>query len=218
VRYALWGVGLAIEYAMPVVAQRFHARVPVDPAHVPERFALFTIIVLGESVVAVALGTANTDWRPSSAGTAALGFAVAACLWWVYFDRGIPSGMSSLTGSMQRYSRVHVPLLAALTAVGAGVHMLIQEAASGTVQAGAGWALAGGSALYLACLTVIQRLTDRGVRRGVTVARAFAAAALLALAAAGPALPPVAFTAGAAVALTGLVLYEIRAGLAHPAG
>jgi hypothetical protein len=55
-RYVLWGVGLAIEYAMPVVAQRIHARIPVDPSHVPERFGLFTIIVLGESVVAVALG------------------------------------------------------------------------------------------------------------------------------------------------------------------
>ncbi len=42
VRYVLWGVGLAIEYAMPVVAQRIHARIPVDPSHVPERFALFT--------------------------------------------------------------------------------------------------------------------------------------------------------------------------------
>jgi hypothetical protein len=61
VRYVLWGVGLAIEYAMPVLAQRIHARIPVDPSHVPERFALFTIIVLGESVVAVALGTADQD-------------------------------------------------------------------------------------------------------------------------------------------------------------
>jgi low temperature requirement protein LtrA len=80
-RYVLWGVGLAIEYAMPVLAQRLHHRLPVDPSHVPERFALFTIIVLGESVVAVALGTADEDWRLASAATAALGFAAVACLW-----------------------------------------------------------------------------------------------------------------------------------------
>jgi low temperature requirement protein LtrA len=139
VRYVLWGVGLAIEYAMPVLAQRIHARIPVDPSHVPERFALFTIIVLGESVVAVALGTADQDWRVASAATAALGFVAVACLWWVYFDRGMAGGLSSRTGSMQIYTRIHIPLLAALTAVGAGVHMLIQEAASGEAQAGAAW-------------------------------------------------------------------------------
>ena len=136
-RYAMWGIGLAIEYAMPVVAQRFHARVPVDASHVPERFALFTIIVLGESVVAVALGTSQNDWRLASATTAVAGFVAVACLWWVYFDRGIPAGLSSRTGSMQTYVRVHIPLLAALTAVGAGVHMMIQEAPGGDVDPGA---------------------------------------------------------------------------------
>ena len=132
----LWGVGLAIEYAMPVLAQRIHARIPVDPGHVPERFALFTIIVLGESVVAVALGTADNAWRPASATTAALGFVSVACLWWVYFDRGMAGGLSSRTGSMQIYTRIHIPLLGALTAVGAGVHMLIQEAARATRRRG----------------------------------------------------------------------------------
>jgi hypothetical protein len=88
---------------------------------VPERFALFTIIVLGESVVAVALGTAHNDWRAASATTAALGFVSVACLWWVYLDRSMAGGLSSRTGSMQIYTRIHIPLLGALTAVGAGV-------------------------------------------------------------------------------------------------
>ena len=180
-RYVLWGVGLAIEYAMPVLAQRIHARIPVDPGHVPERFALFTIIVLGESVVAVALGTADNDWRPASATTAALGFVAVACLWWVYFDRGMAGGLSSRTGSMQIYTRIHIPLLGALTAVGAGVHMLIQEAATGDAQAGAAWALDGGAALYLLCLTIAQHVTERGA--DARAARALAGVALVVLAA-----------------------------------
>ena len=130
-RYVLWGVGLAIEYAMPVVAQRIHAGSRWTPATFRSASRLFTIIVLGESVVAVALGTADEDWRVASALTAALGFVSVACLWWVYFDRGMAGGLSSRTGSMQIYTRIHIPLLAALTAVGAGVHMLIQEAATG---------------------------------------------------------------------------------------
>ncbi len=209
VRYVLWGVGLAIEYAMPVVAQRFHSRLPVDPAHVPERFGLFTIIVLGESVVAVALGTAHEDWRLASATTAALGFAAAACLWWVYFGRGMAGGLSSTDGSMQLYTRIHIPLLAGLTAVGAGVHMLIQEASAGGVQAGAAWALDGGAALYLLCLTIAQAVTDRGAPS--RAARALAGVALVAVAALVGLLTPVAVAAASAAALCALVVYEERA-------
>ena len=215
-RYVLWGIGLAIEYAMPVLAQRVHARVPVDPAHVPERFALFTLIVLGESVVAVALGTADTDWRLASATTAALGFVAVACLWWVYFDRGMAGGLSSRDGSMQVYTRIHIPLLAALTAVGAGVHMLIEEAAAGGIDAGAAWALDGGAALYLLCLIVAQGVTDRGA--GAAGARAVAGFALLVLAACVGLLTPVSFVACSAAVLLTLVVYEIRLGLAEQRG
>jgi low temperature requirement protein LtrA len=213
VRYVLWGVGLAIEYAMPVLAQRIHARIPVNPGHVPERFALFTIIVLGESVVAVALGTAHNEWRVASATTAALGFVCVACLWWVYFDRGMAGGLSSRTGSMQIYTRIHIPLLAALTAVGAGVHMLIQEAATGAAQAGAAWALDGGAALYLLCLTTAQHVTERGA--DARAARALTGLALVVLAALVGTLTPVSFVACSAAALLALVVYEIRLGLAE---
>jgi low temperature requirement protein LtrA len=207
--YALWGVGLAIEYAMPVLAQRFHRRIPIDARHVRERFALFTIIVLGESVVAVALGTAESEWRLASAATAAFGFVSVACLWWVYFDMGVDGAFSARPGAAQRYTRIHIPLLAALTAVGAGVHMLIEEP-GGTVPAGAAWALAGGAALYLVCLTLIQGLTDRGLAIGVGRARALAAGALIATPALGRGLGPVAVTACSAATLGALVIYELQ--------
>ena len=208
-RYVLWGIGLTIEYAMPFVAQRFHARVPVDPSHVPERFALFTIIVLGESVVAVTLGEAHNHWRAASAVTAAIGFAAVACLWWVYFGRGIPGGLSSTTGSMQLYSRIHIPLLGALTAVGAGVNMLIAESA-GDVDVGAGWALAGGAALYLLCLTIAQSRTDRPPALETRRLRASALVLLVLLAAIAPLLAPVAFAALATAVLVALIVLEAR--------
>ncbi|MDQ3870647.1 MAG: low temperature requirement protein A, partial [Chloroflexota bacterium] len=57
-RYVLWGIALAWEYSLPTITRRLHSSIPVHASHLPERFALFTIIVLGESIVAVALGTA----------------------------------------------------------------------------------------------------------------------------------------------------------------
>jgi len=211
-RYVIWGVGLMIEYAMPVLAQRLHKRLPVDSGHVPERFALFTIVVLGESVGAVALGTAHNDWRLASASTAALGFVVVACLWWVYFDRGMVGGLSSRTGSLQIYTRIHIPLLGALTAVGAGVHMLIQDAPGGDVEAGAAWALGGGAVLYTLGLTVAQHVSDRDVDAGTRRARGLASGAIVILAALAGVLTPVSFAAGCAGALVALVVSEIRAG------
>ena len=211
-RFALWGIGLAIEYAMPVIAQRLHRQLPVDAAHVPERFALFTMIVLGESVVAVGLGTAQGDWQAGSATTAALGFVAVACLWWIYFDRGAVTGITSAKGSMQTFTRIHIPLLAALTAVGAGVHLLIDEAARGGVDGGAAWAFDGAAAVFLLCVTVAQTLGDRRVP---TRPRAVVGSALVAIAAvsspAGVAATVV--TALSATVLVGLVCVEIRSAL-----
>jgi low temperature requirement protein LtrA len=114
---------------------------------------------------------------------------------------------------MQIYTRIHIPLLGALTAVGAGVNMLIQEAATGDAQAGAAWALDGGAALYLLCLTISQRVTDRGA--DAPAARALSGLALVVLAASVGSLTPVAFVACSAAALVALVVYEIRLGLAE---
>ena len=52
----------------------------------PERIGLFTIIVLGESVFAVVVGTSDTDWNAHALVAAVGGFAVAAAFWWIYFD------------------------------------------------------------------------------------------------------------------------------------
>jgi low temperature requirement protein LtrA len=88
-RFLLWGIGLAADLGVPaLIGPRFVGRVPIHASHIPERFALFTIIVLGESVVAVALGVADSDWKFSSAVGAVLGFLTVACLWWTYFDVG----------------------------------------------------------------------------------------------------------------------------------
>jgi hypothetical protein len=78
-----------------LIGPRFVGRVPLHASHIPERFALFTIIVLGESAVAVALGLADSDWELSSAAGAALGFLAVACLWWTYFiERSDPQRRS----------------------------------------------------------------------------------------------------------------------------
>jgi low temperature requirement protein LtrA len=85
-RYLVWGIALAVDLSLLPLSTRLHGTIPTSASHVPERWGLFTLIVLGESVVAVALGASDADFQLVSAVAAALGCFVVACLWWVYFD------------------------------------------------------------------------------------------------------------------------------------
>ena len=215
-RFVLWGVGLAVDLSLPWLNVRNMAQTPISAGHVAERFGLFTIIVLGESIVAVALGTAESAWRPASATAAAVGFLIAACLWWVYFDAG--------TGSPPRpgfrgvgFAYAHLPLLGALVAVGAGVDLLIEEADAGHLSTGGRWALGGGAAIYLLALTLARLQTLRGVLPSVAGVRLVAAALLAALAVAGADLRPVTFAGILLALLVALVVFEIDRNLGQPA-
>ena len=84
--YVLWGIALTIELLTPIPAWRLLRDAPVHPRHLPERFGLLTLIVLGESVFAVVVGVSEVSWDVGSAVAAAAGFLLAAALWWIYFD------------------------------------------------------------------------------------------------------------------------------------
>ena len=79
----------AIELLVPLWAER-NQPITWHPAHIGERYGLFTIIVLGESVLAATVavqtavdeGTAFGDLLTVAAG----GFLIVASMWWMYFD------------------------------------------------------------------------------------------------------------------------------------
>src|SRR5215210_4821657 len=97
--YGIWALALLVELVTPMLAVRaayrgasYTPRV-FHPEHIPERYGLFTLIVLGESVLAVAAGTAGSGWYPAAVATAIFGFVIAACIWWLYFDYVGSSGL-----------------------------------------------------------------------------------------------------------------------------
>ena len=65
------GVALVVELSAPWVGRRQIARGPIHASHLVERFGLFTLIVLGESVISVAQGVATSaaqgDWTGAMA-------------------------------------------------------------------------------------------------------------------------------------------------------
>jgi low temperature requirement protein LtrA len=84
-RTAVWALSLAIDVAGTLSLGAVND-FKVSPAHFAERYALFVIIALGESIVAIGVG-AEADPRNLTFAIAVLiAFACVAALWWAYFD------------------------------------------------------------------------------------------------------------------------------------
>jgi low temperature requirement protein LtrA len=158
--YVAWGCAMAFELSAPFLAWRQIPRAPIHPRHIPERFGLLTLIVLGESVLAVVLAVSTVSWDAGSAGAAIAGFLVAASLWWVYFDfldeeavsaRGIFGGLT--------YTYVHYFVVVGLAALGAGVKMTILAAGGDQHYDGTAWVVCAGLALTMAGFAVVELVT-----------------------------------------------------------
>ncbi|GAA4077135.1 low temperature requirement protein A [Nonomuraea soli] len=122
VRYPLWAVAVLIDLATPFLARRYQAAIPPQHEHLPERFGLFVVIVLGEVVAAIVLGLKQ---QPEDFPIGLAGIAVAAAFWWAYFSRLNEEvvGRTRLAGQVWVYA--HLPLSLALVAFGVGVEQLI---------------------------------------------------------------------------------------------
>jgi low temperature requirement protein LtrA len=155
--YVLWGCALLVELSAPILGWRQIPRAPIHPRHIPERFGLLTLIVLGESVLGVVVGVSRVSWDLPSAAAAIAGFLAAAALWWIYFDfldeaaasrRGIFGGLV--------YVYMHYFVIVGLTALGAGVKMAILSAGGDHHYDGTAWVLCAGLAMTMLALAAIQ--------------------------------------------------------------
>jgi low temperature requirement protein LtrA len=160
-RFVIWGVALAIDLATPWVVRRQQATVPLDESHLPERFGLFVILVLGESLAAVVAGLSHIGWASSSLIAAILGVLLATLLWWLYFDNAEGSVVRrrNIEGKTWRptgWIYTHLPLAAALAIVGVALDQAILSAGGGQMPPAQRWLLLGGVALALVCLAILQ--------------------------------------------------------------
>ena len=95
-RYLLWAIAVLVSAAGPVLATLRSDKHPLHIEHLPERFALLVILVLGEAVGSAARGVHDASWVPISIGVGVLGFALVAGIWWIYFDITAPSSAREL--------------------------------------------------------------------------------------------------------------------------
>jgi low temperature requirement protein LtrA len=150
-----------------------------------ERFGLLIIIVLGEILTGVVTGLAS---QPISALTLSVGLVAVVVgfgAWWTYFDfAGHRPPRPKTTASMQ-WMLSHLPLTAAVAAMGAAMVSLVDHAHDSRTPVGAGWVLCAGTAVVL-CATMLVSASlqawdsERGLYR--PLARTCAVVAVLCLA------------------------------------
>ncbi|MDX2099567.1 MAG: low temperature requirement protein A [Leptolyngbyaceae cyanobacterium bins.59] len=224
-RFTLWVIGMIIDLATPRMGSRLVAEIPPHTEHLPERMGLFTIIVLGESILAVVRGVSERNWDVSSAVTAILGMGVAFTLWWLYFEtvdgsplKAIRSGGVSI-GLVWLYT--HLPLVIGLAGVGVGVEHLVLDKGKDWVPPGDRWLFCGSVILCLLALAGLHLITcslGSSKRRRILAAyRLGAAAFVLAIAFSGEALSPLALCLVIAFACGVQVIIDLQEKL-HPYG
>ncbi|MDB5098595.1 MAG: low temperature requirement [Cyanobacteria bacterium RYN_339] len=217
-RYGLWALGLAVDISTPLACRAGLRRVPADTAHLPERFGLFTLIVLGEAILAVVASVDRAGWNPAGDVAALLGFGMAASVWWAYYNYVERAPLQCSLGNGQAYIYLHLPLVGGLTMAGAGVGHAIREAGGAALPLPTVLLVVGGMALWLGAFLAIQIVTyppslARLLWRGY--GPALLAVALLALV--GPYVPPLAFLIGMLACVAALAAMDVRWRVALPA-
>jgi len=209
-RTALWCAAIALDYgwlvASGVRGWRVHA------GHFAERHGLIVIIALGESIVAIGVGAEGIALGLEVVVAAVLGVAVAAALWWAYFDVLAPVAerlLRSLDPDEQAriardsYTLLHLPMIAGIVLLALGVKKTLTHVDE-PLDVVPALALCGGAALYLLALVAFRLRNLRTLNRQ----RLLGALALLALVPVATAVDAVVALALVAAVLAAVVAYE----------
>ena len=213
-RFASIAVLVLGELLVPVWAERAE-RTTWHPRHITERYGLFTIIVLGESILAAttALQTAfdSGDTSASLIAIAIGGLIIVFSMWWLYFGIEENRLLDSYWGAFA-YGYGHLPVFAAAAAVGAGMEVVVEhEIGHGAVSdLTAALAIAVPVAIYVVGVWALRVLPN--ATGSVRIAYPVCALLILGLAAMGA---PVPITAAALAALVAVLVLTYSSRPSH---
>jgi low temperature requirement protein LtrA len=162
-RTLVWVAALVLDYAGPLaghwtpgLGRTLVTDWELEHAHFAERFQLFVIIALGESIVMTG-ATASTEHLSASRWTAlALAFALSAALWWLYFDEVARRSVEDFGAAADNrarlgrdaYTYLHIPIVAGIIVVAVGLELVIAHP-DATLTGRELLALAAGPVVYL---------------------------------------------------------------------
>ena len=161
-RTLLWLLALAMDYAGPALRYRLPGRaaVPVqdwaiEGGHFAERFQLFVLIALGESVVSTGAKASELTIDTARALAIVVAFAGSAALWWLYFDEVAVYSQRQLRGhdeggrlGRNAFTYWHIPIVAGIIVAAVGDDLVVGRP-SAVLSAAGRACVAGGPVLYL---------------------------------------------------------------------
>ncbi|MDJ0380520.1 low temperature requirement protein A [Streptomyces sp. G-G2] len=129
-RHWLFLVMVVAELSVPMIAERYH-QTPWHAHHIVERYGLFTLIVLGETVSASTVAVQSAldeeevlgELLPIAAGALLLVFAA----WWIYFAVPAHERVTDNRAAIP-WGYGHFAILGSAAAIGAGVEVSVEQA------------------------------------------------------------------------------------------
>ncbi len=202
VRYAFWGTALLVDAAGSLAMLAPRRRVPLNTAHLADRFQIFVLIVLGESMARLISAAAMRPWSLPLAVVLAAALITLAALWWAWLttaDRGALDSQPTIAC----FTALNLPMVAGIAAASVGLHIAILAAdGASAIPAGPRAALYGGVSVYLLASAIMP---STKVSRPARVARLAAALAAMGLVFMGAIVEPVYLVPALAMVLaTGL--------------
>ena len=177
-RYALWAAAVLVDAAGPPLATLRSDKLPLQIEHLPERFGLFVILVLGEALGGAVRGVHDAAWTGPAVLAGLVGFVVIAALWWIYFDVGADQSADDLAETEaaeaepsddavdERHDLFvygHLPMTFGIVLAGVGLEELVLHPDTPAPSA-YGWLLAGGAVLFLLGIVMVVGGTARSWR------------------------------------------------------
>jgi low temperature requirement protein LtrA len=184
-RWALWLGALAFDLAAPMARYWLPgmggtpmSEWQIDGGHFAERFQLFIIIALGESIVVTGVTASSAGLDAAVVVALGVAFVGSTALWWLYFGQAVSSAVRRISATVAEagqigrnaYTYLHMPIIAGIIMTAVGDELVIAHPADQLHMAGALVTL-GGPALYLLGLMAFEASIGRpqGWRRAAAV-------------------------------------------------
>lgn len=171
-RELLWFGALLIDYITPFAVGQEAVRHPPHFRHLPERLGLFTILVIGESVLSIVMGVQKRGGDLLAYCGALLAMLIAFSIWWGYFEtmqaaeeRHVGDRKSQVV-RYRLWLYLHLPFAAAIVTTAVGAKHAIGFGLK-PMPGYEGWILAASVALCMIMLWLLGSTSQsyRGVRK-----------------------------------------------------
>jgi low temperature requirement protein LtrA len=207
----LWALALLLDMGEPYLFGADHWK--LSPGHFAERHGLIVIIALGESIVAIGVGAAGLEVDAGVVAASVVGVAVAAALWWLYFDivalvaerrlAHAEVGREQNEIARDSFSYLHFPMVAGIVLVALGLKKTLEHVGD-PLEVVPAVAMLGGTGVYLLAHVAFRW---RNVHR-FSVQRVVTTVVLAALVPLALQIPALATLGVLAAALSVLIAYE----------